>query len=305
MIRVLLVLLVAVVGAISVPAKAADIRPDRCDCATDQIWENRAKGYRIGYVGYLYSIASRQIRKFRVDYAEGGGDPAKTYEVVGMLKASGGDVLAAEKMVTWLPVETKYQTYFDDMLAVRDFFGRPLAGIPINYQMPPGATDSRGNPIGTYNAYDVVNTPAFSNRLEDYFNERRAEIMGQHVPGYIVDKLANLLQAIDKALTDGEILKVDITVAFTDGSKMELSMTAETNGDAKRKVGSGEDSNDNPILESIGPTSGGNYLVKPQDFDSFYQNMSRQGVQITRGSGTRILRYKCTWNGVKLSCSIE
>jgi hypothetical protein len=304
MIRVLFVLVVAALGASAVPAKAADIHPALCDCSTDQIWENRAKGYRIGYTGYLYSFAARQLRKFRVDYADGGGDPAKTYEMVGMLKG-GSDVLAAEKLVTWLPVETKYQTYFDDMLAVRDYFGRPLSGIPITYQMPPGATDNRGNPVGTYNAYDIVNTPAFSNNLSDFLNERREEIMGQSVAYGLANKLSVLLQTIDKVVADGEILKVTITLKLTDGSEMKFEMSADTDGEAERKVGSGKDSNNNPVLEQIGPTSGGNYIVKPQDLDSFYQNMLRQGVTITRGSGTRVIRYKCTWNGVKLSCSIE
>ncbi|MBO9664779.1 hypothetical protein [Dokdonella sp.] len=303
MFKALFIFAAAAIGIAAMPAKA-DIRPARCDCATEQIWENRAKGYAIGHVGYLYSFAARQLRKFEVVYADGGGDPLKTGEE-GRSRQAEEDDLSAAKAVNWLPVESRYATYFNDMLAVRDYFARPLSGIPISYEMPPNAVDARGNPVGTYNGYDVVNTPAFGNNLADYLNQRRAEIMGQNVVYGLANKLAALLQSIDKVIADGELLKVTITVTFSDGSKMEFVMSADSNGEAKRTTNSGKDSNNNPIRETIDSSSGGNYIVKPGDLDGFYQNMLRQGVTITRGSGSRILRYSCTWNGTRLSCVIQ
>lgn len=303
MFKALFVFVAAAIGVAAMPAKA-DIRPARCDCTTEQIWENRAKGYAIGHVGYLYSFAARQLRKFEVVYADGGGDPLKIGEDGGSRQA-GEDGLSAAKAVNWLPVEPHYATYFNDMLAVRDYFARPLSGIPISYQMPANAVDSRGNPVGTYNGYDLVNTPAFGNNLADYLNERRAEVMGQNVVYGLANKLSILLQSIDKVIADGELLRITITVTFSDGSKMEFTMSADSNGEAKRTANSGKDSNNNPIRETIDSSSGGNYIVKPGDLDGFYQNMLRQGVTITRGSGSRILRYSCTWNGTRLSCVIQ
>ena len=285
------------------PAKA-DIHPARCDCTTEQIWESQAKGYAIGRVGYLYSFAARQLRKFEVVHADGGGDPLKTGEEGRSRQAEEGG-LSAAKAVNWLPVEPRYATYFNDMLAVRDYFARPLSGIPISYEMPANAVDSRGNPVGSYNAYGLVNTPANSNRLENYLDERRAEVMGQNVVYGLANKLSALLQSIDKVIADGELLKVTITVTFSDGSTMVFIMSADTDGQAERKEGSGVDSNDNPVREQINSSSGGSYEIKPGDAEGFYQNMLRQGVTITRGSGSRILRYSCTWNGTRLSCVIQ
>ncbi|MBO9664780.1 hypothetical protein [Dokdonella sp.] len=296
--------LTAAVLSMAAMSAKADIHPARCDCTTEQIWENRAKGYAIGHVGYLYSFATRQLRKFEVVYADGGGDPLRGGEE-DRSRQAGEDGLSVATAVNWLPVEPRYATYFNDMLAVRDYFARPLSGIPISYEMPANAVDSRGNPVGSYNAYGLVNTPANSNRLENYLEERRAEIMGQNVAHGLANKLSALLQSIDKVIADGELLKVATTVTFSDGGKMEFVMSADTNGEAERTEGSGVDSNDNSIREQINSSAGGYYEIKPGDLDDFYQNMLRQGVTITRGSGSRILRYSCIWNGTRLSCSIQ
>lgn len=292
-----------VLGLASLPARA-DIAATRCDCSTENLWN--AKALSVGGEGYLYSFSSRKLRKFRVERDGGGTDPLKAggEELASSSPTSDDVVTGGEGHVVWLSVEPRYQNYFDDMLAVRDHFAQPLSGIGIVYELPSNATDSRGNPVGGYNAYDVVNSTANSNRLADYLNERRQDIMGRNVLGEISDKFANLLQAIDKVVTQGELLKVTVTVKFSDGSEVKFTITAQNNGAAERVRGSGKDSNQNDVLEEITNTSGGYYDVNPQDFDGFFNNMRRLGVRIVRASGTRTVRYSCTWNAPRLTCSM-
>ena len=265
---------------------AADVIMEHCGCWTESQWTAAAASRGAGSVGYLYDFASRQVRKFR----NGGG-----------VILGGGDsrepMAGGAPDVTWLIVEARYQQQFDDMLMVRDFFARPLSGIRIDYDLPSGAVNDRGAPVGTYNGYTIMNGSVYENNLRDYLAEQRQQILSVIPNAGVVDALTRLLQSLDKAITSGELLKVEITVKFPDGS--EAVFIDDGDGRPVRKPNETRDRNNNTIAESAG-SGAGMYDVDNRDYEAWFHHMQMMGVRFVNGYQTIF----CTWDGQTLTCRV-
>lgn len=206
-----------------------------------------------------------------------------------------------------LQVEQRHLNYFNDMVTVRDAVG-PLDKVQVAVQMYPGDHTGDGAPVGTYNGYDMVNSSGSRNDMSDYLNENRQRIIEEslNLPANVVDAVVNLLQNLDTVITGGELLKIEITVTFTDGSVMKFTISSENGGRPTRVVGSGIDSNNNDIAESNSVQYIGRYRFGsfPADYDDWLENMRRLGVSIT-GSGGGSNEVPCNWDGVTLTCYID
>jgi|GEM_PF-2753374 len=302
---VLAVLLAILVGLAVHTAKAGTISADPCyGCTNETAWIANAQSYGWGATGYLYSFEGRQIRRFRNSGQIAGTDP--TTASVGDASKAGGTVQSpTQPDVTWLPVDTKYANYFNTMVRVRDLTGTPLSALRINYNLPANAVDSHGNLIGAYNAYDIVNSSAANNNLEDYLYERRLDVIGRSELTNLVNELMNLLQNLDKVVTKGELLKLTIVVVFTDGSEMQFTDTG--NGSINRVKGSGRDKKNNSILDANSIDGRGSYWIDASDVNGFTNNMEHIGVDIPGpGSGYGPRVYDCVWNPTKstLTCRL-
>jgi hypothetical protein len=283
---------------------AASISAEHCYCTTESAWITAAQSQGWGATGYLYSFEGRQLRRFRNGGQIAGTDPV-TSGASAAAKSGGTVQSPINPTVTWLPVDAKYEQYFANLLAVRDAVVRPLSAIQVRYELPVDATDNRGNRVGDYNAYDVVNNPAHNLNLTDYLAQKRADVFGNSDLGYIADKLTNLLQALDKVFTKGELLQVTIVVTFPDGSSMEFLDTGTTT--IVRVKGSGRDKKNNPILDANTIDGRGSYTIDAGDAEGFVNNMRNLGVDIP-GPGTSMgpRVYSCTWNPTKttLTCRL-
>ncbi len=263
---------------------SADVTMERCACSSEAQWAAKAASFGSGHVGYLYDFKSRQVRKFRNSGTIlGSGD--------GMQLQAGGD-----PEVLWLQVEARYQQQFDDMLTVRDYFARPLSAITITYHLPADASNSHGAPVGSYNAYSMMTASSFENHLRIHLQEQRQAIFDVIPNAGVANALARLLQALDKVFTNGELLKVEITVIFPDGSE---AIFIDDGGKPARKPGETVDRNQNTIPES--PADGrGYYDIDARDLEAWTHYMQSMGVQFTSGSGMIF----CTWDGHTLACRV-
>src|SRR5690606_5838780 len=104
---------------------SADVVMHPCACTTEAQWQSRAAASGHGVVGYLYSFEARQVRKYRntgiIPLAQGADQQTQ---------------VPIQPAVQWLVVEARYQQQFDDMLLVRDHFGKPISKIAISYEIP-------------------------------------------------------------------------------------------------------------------------------------------------------------------------
>lgn len=276
-------------GLFAIPNLAvADVSMDRCACSTEAQWTARAAGYGPGRIGYLYDFGSRQVRKFR----NAGGVVSSTGGGREMSAGHGGP------SVTWLTVEARYQQQFDDMLLVRDHFRRPLSAISIDYSLPESAANGRGAQVGSYNSYTIMSGSVYENNLRDFLLEQRPTVLKAIPNAGVADALVRLLQASDKALTNGELLRVEITVKFPDGS--EAVFVDDGNGKPTRTPNATIDRNNNRIPET--PESGrGIYEIHEADLGAWKQYMQSMGVQFIDVSGGQI---RCSWDGRTLTCRI-
>lgn len=304
----------AALAAASAQAKA--ISADPCSCRTEADWKSEAQNRGWFAQGYLYSFETRQIRKFKnsgdagtaaamADLAAAAGAASQTNHTAQAGGSGNVGVNGTEIQVSWQTVEPEYQAYFGKLLALRDVTLKPLSAIQVRYQMPSDATDNRGNNVGGYSAYDVVNSSANNNNMSDYLAQKRADVFGHSDLSTIADKLTNLLQSLDKVFTKGELLQVVIVITFQDGSTMEYVDKGNTTTD--RVKGSGRDRNNNSILDANNIDGNGNYNIAPGDDSSFREHMEHLGVDIP-GPGNvgtpRTVTYSCTWNPTKgsLTC---
>lgn len=310
-----LALMFAIPAAPAVQARAVSAEP--CACRTEADWKSEAQNHGWFAQGYLYSFETRQIRKFKnsgdagtapamADLAAAAGAGRQTHDVAQTNEGGNVGANGIEIQVSWQTVEPEYQAYFGKLLALRDATLRPLSAIQVRYQMPADATDSKGNHVGGYGGYDLVNNPAHNLNMSDYLAEKRTDIFGHSDVATIADKLTNVLQSIDKVLTKGELLQVTIVLTFADGSTMEYVDKGNTTTD--RVKGSGRDRNNNPILDSNTIDGRGDYSVAGGDVAGWVRNMEHLGVDIPGpgnvGTGTHTVTYSCTWNPAKgsLTC---
>jgi len=269
----------------------ADVVMHPCACSTEAQWQSTAAASGHGMVGYLYSFEARQVRKFRNS---------------GAILGTGMDQQVQAPIpptVQWLIVEARYQQQFDDMLLVRDYLGKPISKIAISYEIPGDAANSGGANVGGYNAYSVMNSSSQENNLALHLAEQRASILATIPNAGVVDALLRLIQSLDKALTSGELLKLQIEVLFEDGSRM---IYEDTGGLRPARVeGTAWDRNLNTIPDApLGPGNGtGNYDIHEGDLAGWMDYMQSMGVRFTdgsSGSGT----ISCSWDGHKLTCRI-
>lgn len=287
-------LLLILIALFALPAQA-DVMANPCNCSTEAQWLSQAQSYGWGYRGYLYSFSSRQIRKFQnAGQIERVEPPKGTETSTSRSDTSSATIDAGDNSnVTWLPVEQRYQDYFDNLLAVRDYFGMPISKIVVQYNLPPTATGNNGAPIGTYDAYSILTHPSNNVNLADYLSEQRSQIFSQTVPGEIVNDLVSLLQSLDKAITRGELLNVTIVVHFPDGSRMTY---VDTGGNRPDRVEqSGIDANNNPVLEDNTIHGRGDYDMTPGEIGGWLENMHQLGIPVVDGS-VHHLSYSCTWD---------
>lgn len=270
----------------------ADVMMTHCACTSDAQWEAAAARSGQGVTGYLYSFQGRQVRKFRNS---------------GMMPGTGADrhmQAPVQPTVQWLVVEPAYQQQFDDMLLVRDYFGKPISKILIPYPIPGGATNTFGASVGSYDAYTVMSGSAYGNHLAMHLREQRASVLSAVPDAGVVDALLRLLQQpMIKALPDGELLKLTYEVVFKDGSRVAYEDTGD--GTPTRVAGSSWDRNLNTIPEGpVGPGTGGNYDIHDDDLGNWIRHMQSMGVQLTSGSRGGSSMIYCAWDGQALTCRL-
>jgi hypothetical protein len=292
--RSFVLVLLTMALTIAYRSASADVVMHPCACTTEAQWQSTAAASGHGMAGYLYSFEARQVRKFRNS---------------GIIPLAQGTDLQTQApiqpTVQWLVVEARYQQQFDDMLLVRDHFGKPISKIAISYEIPVDATNSHGANVGGYNAYSVMNNSSQENHLALHLSEQRASVLATIPNAGVVNALLRLMQSLDKALTNGELLKLQIEVLFEDGSRMIYEDTGELH--PARVEGTAWDRNLNTIPDApLGPGNGtGDYDIHAGDLGSWMNYMQSMGVQFTDGSGgSGSGTISCSWDGHKLTCRI-
>jgi hypothetical protein len=201
-----------------------------------------------------------------------------------------------------------YQNHFADLVRLHDALG-DLSKIGSEVDMEPSAVTNAGVHVGQYDVYDLVNNAAGPNNLSDFIDENLRDILdGQNGPiQTLAELLVGTLQTADLVFTGGEILKLTITVTFTDGSKVDYTISAENNNTPTIVEATMRDASNNPIIQDNSIDYRGNYSFAgdPSDISGWLDNMRHLDIPITGGEGGGGSSADCVWDGVTLTCEIE
>jgi hypothetical protein len=160
---------------------------------------------------------------------------------------------------------------FEIDLALRESFARlsqvraelgDLSKIVVELSASPS------DPIAQHLAYDVAVASAARNDISDWLRSRANELFARAGMSLATaGNLGGLLQALDKVLTQGELLKVTINITLVDGSKVvfEFSRSNLVEGAPEYIPGSARDVNNNSILEPGQTPAGGEQFRFPID----------------------------------------
>jgi hypothetical protein len=114
----------------------------------------------------------------------------------------------------------------------------------------------------------------------------------------------SFIQVLERAaLAHLQILpnQLIVTVIFKNGSKVNIKYTAADNKFEIIKTTARDEAN-NPVIESNAEGFAGNYPIVGNNLSDYLNYLSLIGVPISNGQGTTLT---CTWNGVKLSCTVR
>jgi hypothetical protein len=164
------------------------------------------------------------------------------------------------------PVEVDHslQDSFVRMSQVRAELG-DLSKIVVELSVSPS------DPVAQHLAYDVAVSSGARNDISDWLRSQANELFAQAGMSLsTAGNLGGLLQALDKVITQGELLKVTINITLVDGSKVvfEFSRSNTIEGAPEFIQGSARDVNNNSILEPGQTPAAGEQFRFPYDNSS-------------------------------------
>lgn len=176
---------------------------------------------------YLYDFGSSRLRGFEV---------TREADLI-----PGAIVFVADPF----EVDPTLQDTFTRMSQVRSELGE-LSKIVVELNVSPS------DPVAQHLAYDVAVSSSARNDISDWLRSRANELFARAGMSLsTAGNLGGLLQALDKVITQGELLKVTINITLVDASKVvfEFSRSNRIEGAPEYVQGSARDVNNNSILE--------------------------------------------------------
>ena len=215
----------AIMALFSVMADAAEIEAWPCPGCSEVQFKSAAAVRGPG-IHYLYDFGSGNLKGFEVT-REAGLIP-------------GTIVFFAEP----IRVRSGLKDTFDRMVQVRGELG-DLSKIVVEVSV--GSND----PVAGVSAYDVVQMGSFRNNITDWLRSQSNQLFEQAgMTATTAGNLSGFLQGLDKVLTQGELLSINVVITLTDGSKVafEFSRDNAIEGFPEYIKNSARDVNDNPLI---------------------------------------------------------